>query len=121
MRQEPYRSAPASVLDHGQRLLAPRSSVHPALAATLAHDHSGAHSGARQLVNQVEVYLSGIQRKVLTPNDFHSLAEVKDRLLRFQDHYGAVARPLQWKFSREDCRTLLAKIHTHQQTFRKAA
>ena len=53
--------------------------------------------------------------------DFHSLAEVKDRLLRFQDHYGAVARPLQWKFSREDCRTLLAKIHTHQQTFRKAA
>jgi NAD(P)-dependent dehydrogenase (short-subunit alcohol dehydrogenase family) len=39
---------------------------------------------------------SVIQRKVLTPNDFHSLAEVKDRLLRFQDHYGAVARPFLW-------------------------
>jgi hypothetical protein len=72
-------------------------------------------------LNQVEVYISVIQPKVLTPNDFHSLAEVKDRPLRFQDHYGAVARPFQWKFSREDLRALLAKIGAHEKTFRKAA
>ena len=40
---------PAGVLDHGQRLLAPRSSLHQALAATLAHDHPGAYACARQL------------------------------------------------------------------------
>ena len=70
-------------------------------------------------LNQVEVYFSVIQRKVLTPNDFHSPAEVKDRLLRFQDHYGAVARPFQWKFTREDLRALLPKIGAHEKTSRK--
>src|SRR2546422_3764983 len=34
-------------------------------------------------LNQVEIYFSVVQRKVLTPNDFTSLAEVEDRLLRF--------------------------------------
>jgi hypothetical protein len=72
-------------------------------------------------LNQIEVYFSVVQRKVLTPNYFQSLAEVRDRLLRFQDHYCAAARPFQWKFSREDLRTLLAKIHVHEKTFRKAA
>ena len=32
------------------------------------------------------------ERTILTPNDFASLAEVEDRLLRFQDHYER-ARP----------------------------
>ena len=62
-----------------------------------------------------------IGRKVPSPNDFHSPAEVDDRLLRLQDHYGAVARPFQWTFGREDLRTPLAKIHAHGPTFRKAA
>ena len=51
-----------------------------------------------------------VQRKALTPNDFRSLAEVEDRLLRFQDHYQAVARPFQWRFTRRDLDTLLAKL-----------
>jgi hypothetical protein len=52
-----------------------------------------------------------IERKVPSRNDFHSPAEVEDRLRRLQDHYGAVARPFQWTFGREGLRTPLAKIH----------
>jgi DDE superfamily endonuclease len=70
-------------------------------------------------LNQIEVYFSIVQRKVLTPNYFRSLAEVRDRLLCFQDHYCATARPFQWKFSREDLKTLLAKIRAHELNFRK--
>jgi len=72
-------------------------------------------------LNQIEVYFSIVQRKVLTPNNFQSRAELKDRLLRFQDHYCAAARPFQWKFTRENLKTLLSKIHMHEKIFRTAA
>jgi hypothetical protein len=52
-----------------------------------------------------------VQRKALTPNDFRSLAEVEDRLLRFQVHYEEVARPFQWKFTRRDLDVLFAKLN----------
>ena len=39
---------------------------------------------------------SMLQRKVLTPNDFNSLAEVEHRLLAFQRHYQSLARPFTW-------------------------
>src|SRR5215207_9416188 len=42
-------------------------------------------------LNQIEIYFSVVQRKVLTPNDFSDLAEVEARLLAFQDHYERVA------------------------------
>ena len=35
-------------------------------------------------LNQVEIYFSTVQRKVLTPNDFSSLAELEQRLMAFQ-------------------------------------
>ena len=38
-------------------------------------------------LNQIEIYFSIVQRKVLTPNDFSSLAELQQRLLAFQTHY----------------------------------
>jgi DDE superfamily endonuclease len=38
-------------------------------------------------LNQVEIYFSIVQRKVLTPNDFTDLAEVEHRLLGFQRRY----------------------------------
>ncbi len=46
-------------------------------------------------LNQIEIYFSIIQRKVLTLNDFASLAEVEDRLLRFQEHYEQIAAPFE--------------------------
>ena len=61
-------------------------------------------------LNQIEIYFSIVQRKVLTPNDFTSLADVEDRLLRFQDHYQQAARPFQWTFTRQDLAALLAKL-----------
>jgi hypothetical protein len=38
------------------------------------------------------------------------LAEVEDRLLRFQDHYERAATPFQWTFTRQDLAALLAKL-----------
>jgi hypothetical protein len=45
-------------------------------------------------LNQVEIYLSICQRKVLTPNDFADLGEVEYRLLAFQLRYEQTAVPL---------------------------
>lgn len=50
-----------------------------------------------------------------------SLAEVEDRLLRFQDHYCAAARPFEWKFTRSDLKVLLSKIQAHEQMLAMAA
>ena len=65
-------------------------------------------------LNQIEIYFSIIQRKVLTPNDFASLAEVEDRLLRFQEHYEQIAVPFEWKFTRADLDALLARSQSHE-------
>jgi len=61
-------------------------------------------------LNQIEIYFSIVQRKVLTPNDFPSLAAVEARLLAFQHHYEAVAQPFQWTFTRRDLAKWLAKL-----------
>jgi hypothetical protein len=61
-------------------------------------------------LNQIEIYFSIVQRKVLTPNDFASLAAVEVRLLAFQQHYEALARPFEWTFSRHDLARLLVKL-----------
>ena len=61
-------------------------------------------------LNQIEIYFSVIQRKVLTPNDSTSLADIKDRLLKFQDHYEKVATPFEWKFTRKDLANLMHKL-----------
>jgi DDE superfamily endonuclease len=60
-------------------------------------------------LNQIEIYFSIVQRKVLTPNDFDSLAALEQRLLRFQDYYQQIAKPFQWRFTRNDLANLLAK------------
>jgi hypothetical protein len=61
-------------------------------------------------LNQIEIYFSIVQRKVLTPNDFSSLAELEQRLLAFQIHYERTASPFKWAFTRRDLHALLAKI-----------
>ena len=61
-------------------------------------------------LNQVEIYFSVIQRKVLTPNDFTSLDDVSQRLLAFQDRYEQFAKPFEWKFTRNDLRELLDRV-----------
>lgn len=61
-------------------------------------------------LNQIEIYFSIVQRKVLTPNDFRSLAELQQRLLAFQTHYERSASPFQWTFTRKNLQALLTKI-----------
>lgn len=63
-------------------------------------------------LNQIEIYFSVVQRKVLTPNDFPSLPAVAQRLLDFQTYYEQVAQPFEWKFTRADLAKLLGKIHS---------
>ena len=46
-------------------------------------------------LNQVEIYFSVIQRKVLAPNDFADLAEVESRLLAFERRYEQTADPFE--------------------------
>jgi hypothetical protein len=54
-----------------------------------------------------------VQRKVLTPNDFTGLDQIRDRLAAFETRYNAIARPFTWKFTRTDLNDLLRRIDTH--------
>jgi hypothetical protein len=61
-------------------------------------------------LNQIEIYFSVLQRKVLTPNDFISLADLTERIFRFQEHYEKIAKPFEWKFTRKELSNLLHKL-----------
>ena len=61
-------------------------------------------------LNQVEIYFSIVQRKVLSPNDFPNLDALAERLLDFQYYWESAARPFQWKFTRQDLAKLLTKL-----------
>ena len=65
-------------------------------------------------LNQIEIYFSIVQRKVLTPNDFPDLNAVAQRLLDFQYYWEATGKPFEWKFTRQDLTELLEKLgHGH--------
>jgi hypothetical protein len=66
-------------------------------------------------LNQVEIFFSVVQRKVVSPNDFTDLAEVERRLADFQKRYNATAKPFRWKFTRDDLHDLLTRIDQHEQ------
>ncbi|MFG2086160.1 IS630 family transposase [Spirillospora sp. NPDC048824] len=66
-------------------------------------------------LNQVEIYFSILQRKVLAPNDFTDLDQVQDRLTAFEHRYNQTARPFNWKFTRADLQNLLARIQQHEE------
>ena len=121
MAQEPYRSAARVfwVLDNGsahrgQAAITRLQGVWP----TLVPVHTPVHAS---WLNQIEIYFSIVQRKVLTPNDFGSLADVEERLLRFQERYEQIAQPFQWKFTRQDLTTLLAKLEARTASLPLAA
>jgi hypothetical protein len=116
MAREPYRSAQRVfwIVDNGsshrgaasvQRL----QGAYPNLILV----HLPVHAS---WLNQVEIYFSVIQRKVLTPNDFSSLTQVADRLLAFQTAYEQIAKPFEWKFTRADLDELMKKLSKHTST-----
>jgi len=63
-------------------------------------------------LNQIEIYFSVVQRKVLTPNDFTDLNALAERLLDFQYYWETTAQPFEWKFTRRDLAQLLDKLAT---------
>lgn len=63
--------------------------------------------------NQIEIFFSVVQRKVVVPNDFTNLDQVQDRLRAFEDCYNATAQPFQWKFTTSDLDDLLARLDRH--------
>jgi hypothetical protein len=62
-------------------------------------------------LNQIEIYFSIIQRKVLTPLDVTDKEVLTQRLLDFQDYYQAKAKPFSWKFTAADLKKRLEAIH----------
>lgn len=121
MSQEPYNSAKRVfwVIDNG--------SSHRGVASvrrlterwpTIVPVHLPVHAS---WLNQVEIYFSVVQRKVLTPNDFSSLTEVEQRLLDFQNHYERIAMPFQWKFTRTNLDTLIEKLQPWASVLAKCA
>ena len=61
-------------------------------------------------LDQVEIYFSILQRKVLTPNDFPNLDVLAQTIMDFQQRYQSLAMPFEWKFTRQDLAELLAKL-----------
>lgn len=110
MRRRPYCSAARVfwIVDNGSSHRGEASAAR--LAAhwpNLQLVHTPVHAS---WLNQIEIYFSIVQRKVLTPNDFACLADVQARLERFQEHYQTLAQPFEWKFTRRDLTRLLARL-----------
>ena len=112
MNQPPYNEARKVfwVMDNGsshrgessvQRL----TQAHPRLVPV----HGPVHAS---WLNQIEIYFSIVQRKVLTPNDFPCLEAVAERLSGFERYYESIAQPFEWKFTRADLNALLATMRT---------
>ena len=87
----------------GARAVERLRSLYPQLVLVHAPVHAS-------WLNQIEIYFSIVQRKVLSPNDFAGLDPLAERLLDFQYYRESTARPFEWKFTRQDPTNLLAKL-----------
>jgi transposase len=121
MRQEPYCSARRVfwVMDNGSAHRGAKGDarLHDRWP-TLVPVHTPRHAS---WLNQIEIYFSIVQRKVLTPNDFATLAALEHYLTAFQHRYQAAATPFRWTFTRADLHQLLAKLATSAEAVRPAA
>ena len=62
-------------------------------------------------LNQIEIYFSIIQRKVLTPNDFESLTAVADCLKSFAQLHNAHPKPCNWQFDRQQLGDYMTRLN----------
>jgi transposase len=116
MTREPYASARRVfwIVDNGSSHRGAASVNRMAKAWPNAHlIHLPKHAS---WLDQAEIYFSVVQRKALTPNDFTSLGQIRDRLTAFETRYNAIARPFNWKFTRADLHDLLHRIDAHDKT-----
>jgi hypothetical protein len=110
MSREPYKSARRVfwIMDNCSAIAAKGRSIASVLNGPTCSSYTPRFMPVGS--NQIEIYFSIVQRKVLTPNDFPSLNELEQRLLAFQRRYEETASPFQWTFTRKDLATLLTKI-----------
>jgi hypothetical protein len=114
MNSEPYASADRVfwVVDNGSSHRGQRSVDRlQGEWPTLRLVHLPIHAS---WLDQVEIYFSVVQRKVISPNDFFDLAVIAERMGAFEARYNAAARPFDWKFTRDDLDELLARITAHE-------
>jgi hypothetical protein len=71
-------------------------------------------------LNQVEVYFSLLQRKVLTPNDSADLQELELRIKLYEELTNSQPKPFDWKFTKYDLFNLLQRL-AKRETAAKAA
>ena len=114
MTQEPYASARRVfwVVDNGSSHAGAASVQRMRDAfpnATLVH--LPVHAS---WLNQVEIYFSIVQRKVVKPQDFTDLTVLEQRLLAFQHRYNATAIPFDWRFGRAALHNLLQRVSRHE-------
>jgi DDE superfamily endonuclease len=108
--QEPYRSAKRLfwIVDNGSSHRGEAAcnrlrKVDPRIILV----HTPVHAS---WLNQVEIYFSIIQRKVLTPNDFADLDAVRMRLALYENLTNQHPKPFVWKFTRDKLANLLKRI-----------
>jgi transposase len=115
MARPEYRHAPRVFVivdngpDHrGQAAISRLRDAHPNAIMI----HTPLHAS---WLNQVEIFFSVIQKKVITPNDFTSRDHLGRTLLAFTDRYNQTARPFTWKYTAADLKNLLRRISEHEQ------
>lgn len=116
MTQEPYASARRVfwVVDNGSSHRGDPSIQRLRMAwpkAVLVH--TPVHAS---WLNQVEIYLSIVERKALTPKDFADIAAVEQRIADFERHYEMSATPFEWKFTRADLSALMQRLSAKPQS-----
>jgi len=110
LSEEPYRSSERLfwIVDNGSshRGETSKKRLHQ-VDSRITLVHTPVHAS---WLNQVEIYFSIIQRKVLTPNDFADLEAVRLRLTLYEELSNQSPTPFQWKFDRTKLTILLAKL-----------
>ena len=114
MEQEPYHSAERVfwIVDNGSSHRGTASEQRLLSAyANAVLIHTPVHAS---WLNQVEIYFSMLQRKVLTPNEFASLQEVETRLRLYEELTNQQPRPFNWKFDRKKLADFLHRLEARR-------
>ena len=113
MTQEPYRCAQRVfwVVDNGSSHRGAKAIDRLAQQFPNAvMVHTPVHAS---WLNQVEIFFSIVQRKVLTPNDFTDTDVIAQRLADFETRYNQTATPFKWKFTTTDLDDFLQRLDRH--------
>jgi len=72
-------------------------------------------------LNRIEIYISILRRKLLTPNDNTTLPDLNSKILLFQERFEKIAKPFGWKFNRHDLALLSGKILQRSEPLARSA